>query len=338
MMISMSKKVYRSENYNFVFDRETGLFARWGRTEEDDPMMSPKPEIADVEISTICHGVQGVGACKFCYKGNTPKGQNMSLDTFKKLLDKIDGDCLSQIAFGVGDVEANPDIWKIFQCSRNRGVIPNVTVNGEGITDEIADKLVSVCGAVAVSVYDKNKTYDAVKKLTDRGLKQTNIHFMISNQTYSQAFELIYDKSDDKRLENLNAIVFLSLKPKGRAKYGYSSLSQLEFDVLVDTALRHKINFGFDSCGCGKFLESVKHHENFKKFEMMAEPCESGLFSSYFNVEGKFFPCSFMEGVGDWREGIEVIDSKEDFWSNSRLEKWRGNLLKNKRRCPIYEV
>lgn len=165
-------KILRSAEYNYNFNKETGMFMRWGKTQEDDPEYSPfGPEIADIEISTICSGVKGIGVCKFCYKSNTPKGEYMSLDTFKKLFEKLPK-TVTQIAFGIGDIEANPDMWAIFEFSREHGVIPNVTVNGEGITDEIADKLVSLCGAVACSIYDKEKSYDAIERINRAFLRK----------------------------------------------------------------------------------------------------------------------------------------------------------------------
>jgi len=41
--------------YNFVFDKRTGLFVRWGESLKDDPEFG-LPEIADIEVTTICHG------------------------------------------------------------------------------------------------------------------------------------------------------------------------------------------------------------------------------------------------------------------------------------------
>lgn len=70
-----TEKVVISEDYNYVFSKVTGQFARWGRTMEEDPTYSPiGPEIADVEIS-----VNGCsGGCSFCSpagtKINTPNG------------------------------------------------------------------------------------------------------------------------------------------------------------------------------------------------------------------------------------------------------------------------
>ena len=342
-----NQKVLKSSDYNFVFNKETGFFARWGKTKEDDPTYSPVgPESADIEISTICKGVAGVGVCKFCYKSNTSKGENMSLDTFKKLFSKLPKH-LTQIAFGIGDIDSNPDMWAIFDYAKENGVIPNVTVNGEGITDEIADRLASTCGAVAVSLYDKDKTYDTIKKLVDRGMTQVNIHYMISNETFDAAKDLLNDRITDERLAKLNAIVFLSLKQKGRAiKNYFTSLSQERFTELVKFALGHKIGIGFDSCSAPKFLNSVKDDENYKMYETFSEPCEATLFSSYFNVEGKFFPCSFIEGTPGWEDGIDIINDEKsefikDLWYNENTKNFRDATIKCREcnvACSVYNI
>ena len=333
-------KTLSSERYNFVFNKKTGFFARWGRTKEDDPVYSPYScEIVDLEVSTICSK-----GCKFCYKGNTAKGKNMSFEVFKRIIDKLSDDKVAcQIALGIGSIDACPELWKMMEYSRAKGIIPNITVNGEGITDEIADKLVSLCGAVAVSMYDKGKTYDTVKKLTDKGLKQVNIHFMLCEETYSQCIDLFYDSISDSRLKNLNAIVLLSLKQKGRAAIrmmstpwdvDFHSLNQLDFAALVDLAKDKNIPIGFDSCSCHKFLKAIEKYPDVKSLAMVAEPCESGLFSAYFNVDGKFFPCSFAEGTKGWEEGLNV----EEFWGNSKIVKWRETLIKCGRVCPLYKI
>lgn len=76
-------KMFRSENYNYNFRLLDGLFQRWGKTQKDDPDHSPVgPEIADIEITTICHGPpskRGINRiCSFCSpagtKINTPHG------------------------------------------------------------------------------------------------------------------------------------------------------------------------------------------------------------------------------------------------------------------------
>lgn len=332
-------KKLRSPGLNYNFDKNTGNMETWGALEEDDPQWSPfGPFIVDMEITTICKGPGGK-LCPFCYKSNTSNGRYMTFETFKEIFHKLP-DVVTQIAFGAdATLETNPDVWDIMQYCRDNGVIPNVTV--ADITEDTAKKLTKVCGAVAVSRYaDKSICYDSVKRLVDAGMKQVNIHMMISKETFSQAVETVTDIDNDPRLRGMNAIVFLSLKNKGRGEK-YSVLSQKEFTKLVYFTMAKNIRFGFDSCSCHSFLKSVKNLSNYDSLYRMAEPCESGLFSAYIDVSGNFYPCSFCEGTEKWKDGISVLeygDFINDVWKSNRILSWNDNLLSNKRDCPIYII
>jgi len=108
---SPTKKILISKDYNFYFDKKTGFFARWGETKEDDgDLEKGLPEIADIEISTVCHGVGN--HCKICYKANTGTGDNMSLETFEKVLDSLPLS-VTQIAIGIGDLPQHKYYRKI---------------------------------------------------------------------------------------------------------------------------------------------------------------------------------------------------------------------------------
>lgn len=320
---------------------ENGFFARWGKTEEDDPEYSPfGNEILDIEISTICSK-----ECPWCYKSNRRCGDNMSFETFKQMFDKFPKH-LTQIAFGIGDIDGNPDLWKIMDYARMNGVIPNITINGYRMTPQLYDKLVGICGAVAVSNYDKDICYNAVKELTDRGLKQVNIHQLLSEETYDQCRQLLVDSKLDERLGKLNASVFLFLKPKGK-RNTFHKISKSKFNYLVNLALGNGLRFGFDSCSAPMFLRAVEDNPNFEQYKIMAESCESfGLFSGYINTYAKYFPCSFAEGVGEWQEGIDVLncnDFVKDVWNHPLLDKYRKRSLaeidcNGCRKCLIYDL
>lgn len=333
----MIKKV-RTKEYNYNFSLKTGLFARWGKTLKDDPQFSPLgPEIADIEISTICHGLGK--PCAWCYKANTDKGENMTLKQFKMLFKKFPKN-LTQIAFGIGDIYSNKDIFKIFEHTRKNNVIPNVTINGWNLLDKYADKLAKLCGAVAVSRYEpKDVCYDAVKKLTDRGMTQVNIHALVSEETYDSCFETLKDFSKDSRLKKLNAIVFLTAKQKGRGEW-LTTLSMKKYKKLVNYGLDNKIKIGFDSCSANKFLKAVKTHPARKKLEQYCEPCESGIFSAYINVKGQYYSCSFTEGEKGFKP-LDVMNCKDflkDIWFHKKTIEWRKRLLKNCRNCPVFNI
>ena len=327
-------KACKSESYNWILNEETGYFARWGKTKEDDPQMSPVgPEILDLEITTICSK-----GCPWCYKSNTNVGKNMTFETFKKIFDKLTKN-LTQIAFGIGDIDANPDMWRMFEYCRENRVVPNVTINGENLTDEHVQKLVKLCGAVAVSHYDDNTCYGAVRRLTDAGLKQVNIHQLVSEETYKSCMQVFNDMKWDRRLMKLNAVVFLSLKEKGK-RNKLHRLSVEKFESLIHKGFELGLSFGFDSCTACKFMKAIRDRDNKEELEMMCEPCESGLFSSYINVDGKYFPCSFTEGVEGY-EGIDVAncdDFMKDVWFSDSIKSWREKLLGNSRACPVFNI
>ena len=152
---------------------------------------------------------------------------------------------------------------------------------------------------------------------------------------------LIKDIKQDARLEKLNAVVFLSLKQKGRG-VNYHTLDQSKFTYIIAKCLDDKIRFGFDSCSCHKFLDSVKDHPNYEMFKQASDPCESTAFSIFFNWEGKMFPCSFCDKANDeWKDGIQVDENTDflrDIWHSDRVNSFRKTLLENGRHCPIYKI
>jgi len=357
MIIEENKeeKKLRSTSYNFNFNKVSGYFERWGRTFEDDPDYSPYgPEILDLEISTSVRPEQiknydkdrliydggCLGKCAFCYKSNGAyPTYNMNLKEFKNILHTMPK-TIGQIAFGILNIESNPQFFEMMEYSREQGVIPNYTCHGFDVTDEVAKRTSELCGAVAVSVYNKIASYNAIKKFTDNGMDQVNIHYMISEETYDKAFEIMDDMRHDSRLMGMNAIVFLSLKTKGGGE-NFHQLSTEKYNKLVKYALDKEIPFGFDSCSAHRFLGAVKNHKDYKNFEMMAEPCESNLFSHYINCKGESFPCSFAENHEMFPKGLDTLNCNnflDDIWNAKNSITFRDNLLKNNRHCPLYTI
>lgn len=342
-------KHVRSKDYNFSFDKTTGLMMRWGRTEHDDPPFSPiGPEILDLEISQ--NGCPN--NCPFCYKGNTSSAPtNMSFETFKRIFNKMPKS-LTQIAFGISGVQTNPDFLAMMQYARKQGCIPNFTLSGKDLTYPIARECAKVIGAVAVSAYqsDKNVCYDTVRTFTNLGITQTNIHLMVSVETLDFVYEVLTDSKSDPRLQCLNSIVFLSVKPKGRAKGHFTPLSADEYERLIRHCFAIDANIGFDSCAASKYEYAVNRMDipdkHKKHMLLFAESCESfGIFSSYIDVNGQFYPCSFASGEPGWEEGIDVLgceDFMRDVWFSDKLNKYRKMSMSTCyssgcRKCLIFD-
>lgn len=348
-------KLYRSDDYNYDFNRKTGYFKRWGKTEEDDPSVGSL-EIFDLEIDERCEGIPAPGKevaspCTFCYKSNVQVGRYMEFETFKKIFDKLPPS-LMQIAFGIGNISGHPDLFKFFDyCLHNEhnpGVIPNITTNGYGVTKEIAEKIASYGGGVAVSRYENyDVCYDAVKKLTDAGILQVNIHQLISVESLQSCYQVIDDVASDPRLAKVRYILFLTLKPKGKRNKWHVLKNVDEYRKLIEYAWEKGVNIGFDSCSAPTFLASVKDHPEFEQLNAMVEACESTLFSLYGNVNGEAFPCSFTEEERGWRKGVDltkVNDFEKDVWNDQRMCRFRQanldsinqDLSHDCRRCVTY--
>jgi len=346
-MDSDKVKICASESYKYIFDKTNGNFTRWGKTYEEDPEFSPVgPEIADIEIS-----INGCpNACSFCYKSNTNQpATNMSLDTFKGIINKYPK-TLTQVAFGITGIQTNPDFIPMMEYCREIGIVPNFTLSGIDLTDELAEKCAGIVGALAVSAYQKDKDtcYNTVKRFTDLGVTQTNIHLMVSKQTLPFVYEVLTDRLNDDRLKDMNAIVFLGVKPKGRAANGYEPISTKEYRKLIDFCFANHLAVGFDSCSAGKFEAAVKDMDlpeaHKKRLIQHSESCESSLFSSYINTLGEYWHCSFAEEeCGQNKVSVlEADDFVSDVWYSDAVMKFReesiGSMKDGCRYCTIFDL
>lgn len=330
----------KDDSYHQIFDRNTGFTVKYGKTLEEDPLFNPfGPEIADIEVTTKCSGIRLPGnksrsICPFCYHSNTPEGNNMSFDTFKQLFDKItQNKTLTQIAFGAdASLTSNPDIWEMFDYCIAHDVTPNVTV--ADIDKEVAERLVHVCGAVAVSWYplmNEDCCFDSIKLLVDEANKQNkryfkvNMHVLLSDEMLPHIYQLVETLKTEERLKGLNAVVLLSLKQKGRGK-DWKRVSKDDFYKLMDHFFENNVRFGMDSCRCYDFINYLKENDR-KDLIPLCESCEALCFSSFFNVEGKLFPCSFIKHTtGFWREGINVLkctNFEKEIWYHPEIVKYR---------------
>lgn len=330
-------RLLQSTGYNYAFNKKTGVFIRWGETWEEDPSYSPVgPEILDIEIS-----VNGCpNACRWCYKGNTNDAPvNMSLETFKTILDKMPS--VMQVALGITGTQTNPDFVPIMEYCRSKGVIPNYTLSGIDLTDEIAQATAELCGAVAVSAYERSLDvcYDTVKRFADLGMDQVNIHLLYHANNLPFVKSVLVDAANDSRLHHLNAVVLLGLKPKGNA-VNMQPATYEQFAELVEYANALNVPLGFDSCSAHKFLRWARENTTgsvLAHHETVAEPCESGCFSSYVNVEGNFYPCSFSEDLFD-PISVLNIEAFDDIWYHKDVVAFRDSLLERGRKCPFYQI
>lgn len=373
-------KALKSKDYNFFFNKKDGYFVRWGKGDyslvvdkitkqemdlfilwsniwkekfnikefvadlkTDSNYNNMIPDILDFEVSTKCSY-----GCSFCYKSNNQNGDYISTENFTKIIDKLPIS-VCQCALGLGNVD-QPNLFELMDVLINKDIVPNVTINGARLTTYILDNLAKRCGAIAVSHYNSDLTFNAVHELaTIRGMKQINIHAFLSEESYSKCLSLIDSIQTDDRLKNLNAVVFLSMKKKGNAlKNNYQSLSKEKFDYLSNLLLEKNIAFGWDSCSCQNFIRSVENRPDREKLIQYSDPCEASIASSYISMDGIYYPCSFCEGIeyapGDWRNGISVLncdDFLKDVWYHQKTRMFATDNIKCRNNCiscPVFDI
>ena len=327
--------INRDGSYTQIFNKTTGFNARMGKNVEDDPSWCPLGnEILDLEISQNgCPKVGGV-SCKFCYKNNTDKpATNMSLETFKKVVSKFSRN-LSQIALGITGVQTNPDFVEMLRWLReDMGIVPNYTLSGADLNDDIFEATLKYCGRVAVSVYetDKNLCYNTINRFHVRSPRFCNMHLILSDSNLKFVEEVLGDIESGK-VPGLRNIVFLRCKPVGRASKLPCTLSMETLDKVITRCEKIGIGYGFDSCSCGLVSEYYKARGRNDLVKYM-EPCESGRCSGYVNTFGQYYHCSFCEHVPNFKP-IDMLAPDFDFhkfWIND-CQKYRDmNTAVN---CP----
>lgn len=351
-------KHFRSELYNYAFDLRSGHFRRWGKGGTGNPPWSMYgPEVLNVEISS---GAGCSMTCAACYKknnkgGNIPK--NMSLETFKAIFDtlpcvvgKNSGNKIyfvTQINFEITSINSHPQMWDIFDYCRENGVIPNVTINGADVLDKMTMmRLVDTCGIINVTVGLTNFTNacNQIQAMTKYGAGRVNIHYLLSNQSLDFLYDtLLPFVKEGPQLVGIHEIVFLGLKPIGRGQ-NFDVCPSGEYIRLLNYCVKKNIRFSNDTCSATFFEAAIDflqltplQKQTLKKKQ---NRCEAGLYAGYIDVSGRYWFCSFGEGLdeaGGYVDVSKVQDFHKEVWMAEPIKKWRSKVIHNGRECSLFD-
>jgi len=298
---------YKDLGYSTFFNARTGFFARVPEAGKREPFWSPHgPELMDISITNWCDK-----GCVFCYKSSTRHGSHMALGDYKRVIDEAAAMGTHQVALGGGNPNQHPDFEEILDYTWGKGVVPNYTTNGRGLTDAVLEATARNCGAVAVSAYAPyDETAATIRRLTERGIK-TNVHFIVDRDSVHTAIEWLRDPP--AFMQSVNALIFLNYKPSGRKVFEEKLLRysdrQDEFFKLA-TSSEAKIKVGFDACCVsGVFARTSAS-------TALVDACDAGRFSLYVSEDMTVYPCSFQSGLvaGD---RLDDQTSLLDIWHRS---------------------
>jgi radical SAM protein with 4Fe4S-binding SPASM domain len=299
---------YKSLGYTSFFNPDTGFFARVPDKGKKEPFWSPHgPELIDISITNWCDK-----GCEFCYKSSTKHGEHMAIDDYKRVIDQAVEMRTFQVALGGGNPNQHPGFVEIIEYTASKGVVPNYTTNGRGLSNEILDTTLKHCGAVAISAYPPyDETAAIIKKLVNYGIK-TNVHFILDAESIDTAIDWLCEPPEF--LSGINAIIFLSYKPSDRKVLKKKLLrhgTRLEEFFRLATSPQRKLKVGFDACCVSGVFSRTNTNTS------MVDACDAGRFSMYVSEDMKVYPCSFQTGLA----GGDQIDNETtllDIWIKSR--------------------
>ena len=327
-----------SKTYNFIGDTETGMTFRWGQSLKENPLFAPHPELVDISISNNCSK-----GCSFCYRDSNVNGSFMTLYEYNYVLDSLQHPIwgnVFQIAIGGGEPLEHPNLVEIIESTHSRKIVPNFTTNGDLINESLIKTISSKIGAIAISCQDINQLdFDKVNILNQNKVR-TNIHFLLNDQTIEQAISILRGKYNHL-LTMINAVIFLTFKPYGRANESDAlrmNEAFMTFISLIDRSLC-STKIGFDACFVPNLMRYTQTNPCY------IDPCECAFFSVYIDERLNVKPCSF---TNDINETFNLKDfSFEDIWTNkfehirqSRVNNCTSNCkLKQECRggCPYFD-
>lgn len=243
----------------------------------------------------------------------------MALNDYKGVIDQAADMGTFQVALGGGNPNQHPDFVKILEYTASRGVVPNYTTNGRGLSDVILDTTRKHCGAVAISAYPPyDETSKTIKKLIHNGIK-TNVHFILD--AFSIDIAIGWLNEPPEFLEGINAIVFLNYKPSGRKVFKKRLLrhsTSLEEFFRLATSPQRKLKVGFDACCVSGVFARTNTNIS------MVDACDAGRFSMYVSEDLKVYPCSFHSGFAEGDQ-LDNQTTLLDIWTKSlNMEAFRS--------------
>lgn len=332
------KYIIKDNKYHFMsmFNTETGEYVRTdildkhGHSTGKEPFMASYPHLIDVGIMGHCiHGKTGLCAKAGigCYQsGLLVEKPNMSLENFQSIARQSRGRCNQFALGGRGDPDQHEHFEEILKICRENMIVPNFTTSGFGMTPEIARNCKTYCGAVAVSWYRNEYTYNAIQMLLDAGNK-TNIHYVLGKNSIDEAIRRLTENDFPK---GINAVIFLLHKPAGQGTKAnmldFTDPRVQQFFELLDNP--HPFKVGMDSCNVPGALHFCKN----VALESL-DTCEGGRFSCYIGADMVMVPCSFdQKNRFEVQLGDDV--SIEDAWNSEAFEKFRSHM---RNACPNCE-
>ena len=250
--------------------------------------------------------------CRMCYN-NSGKSTQPELSTaeIKRVLDELARMQVFTVAFGGGEPLSRPDIFELAQYTRQAGMIPTMTTNGYYVDPQIAHQC-RVFDHIHVSLDGIGEHYRTARGVdafqhADRAihlLRRERIPVGVNCIVSRLNFDHLEELTRYLRQVGIRDVIFLRLKPQGRASSDYSQ-SRLTpeqawnfYPRLVELARHYHLQAHVD-CAMMPFLYA--HQPDLKRLQVSCgEGCRGANEIIEISADGLAHACSFAVGsAGD---------------------------------------
>ncbi|MFN7956035.1 MAG: radical SAM protein [bacterium] len=246
--------------------------------------------------------------CRGCYvDAAAPAPGELSTAQVCALLDDLASAGVLHVAMGGGESYLRPDLFTLAAHARERGMVPNVTTSGLGMTAELA-KRSRVFGQVNVSVDGCEGWDDAAGRPAGSWRTAASALALLRAAGVRAGVNCVVTRHNVDRLETLaravralgvREIEFLRLKPTGRGAVDYARLvltpaqARAVYPLVLGLARSARIRPRIDC----SFLPMACHHrpdpERMRLLGMLG--CEAGHHLASVDSVGRVHACSFLD-------------------------------------------
>ena len=280
--------------------------ARWA--EPEPASLAGAALVAPVEVHMMLTSRCPVG-CTGCYADSTPRGDGADLATaeWKEILDELAAAGVFHVALGGGESVLREDLLELARHARARGIVPNLTTSGVGVTDAWAREAAAVMGRINVSLDGTREVYTASRgvdlfdtavgalRTLRRHTRRVGINCVVSRLTYPHLEDLAALCAE----LGLDELELLRFKPAGRGRavfdrYDLTDAQRMGFlDAALDLHRHHGLRVRLDC----SFLPFLAAHEPdpelLSRFGVLG--CEGGNHLAAIKADGRVTACSFWE-------------------------------------------
>ncbi|MBI5526939.1 MAG: radical SAM protein [Deltaproteobacteria bacterium] len=333
------RRVFRKERFGLIVQpplTKSLVFVSRAGARVSRPLSAPVE--AHLSITTACPN-----DCPHCYESSKKRGVDLGPAHWKGVIETLSRMGVFHCAIGGGEPAIVPWLFDLAAHARTRGMVPNLTTSGAGVTPEWARRS-AVFGQVNVSIDGPDglrgekvfRQAVAAAGILRRHRGDVGINCVMTRRNFGRLDEVC---ALAKRLK-LTEVELLRFKPAGRAGslFGSLDLAPDQYASVIPTVrrlmLRHRLRIKLD-CSMVPAVASAGIKPRLMEF-FGASGCEGGSELCSVDAKGNVHACSF-----DARPECRA-DELESRWPSGgafrRFRRWEEKGAKICLDCDWFET